>query len=65
VADVFLSYASEDCAKPMNLALALESAGLSVWLDRDLHSGAVFAMEVDGELAGALSVVVWSSASVA
>ena len=64
MADIFLSYSSNDRLRAMNIALALERSGLSVWSDRKLHGGAEFAMEIEGELANALSIVViWSSAS--
>ena len=50
----------------MKIAVALERSGLSVWSDGELHGGAEFAIEIEGELASALSIVViWSSASVA
>ena len=48
----------------MNIALALERSGLSVWSDRKINGGAEFAIEIEGELANALSIVViWSAAS--
>jgi adenylate cyclase len=50
----------------MNIAGALERSGLSVWSDGELHGGSEFAIEIEGELASALSIVVlWSSTSVA
>jgi adenylate cyclase len=66
VADVFLSYSSNDRTRAMNIAVALERSGLSVWSDGELHAGSEFAIEIEGELASARAIVViWSSASVA
>jgi adenylate cyclase len=66
VAEIFLSYSSKDRHRAMNIAGALERSGLSVWSDGELHGGAEFAIEIEGELASALCIVViWSSASVA
>src|SRR5215469_13704505 len=65
MADVFLSYASEDRVTATLLAQALESAGLRVWYDRRLQGGSLFATEIERELhvAGCV-VVLWSAASV-
>jgi adenylate cyclase len=66
VAEIFLSYSSNDRARAMSIADALESSGLSVWSDRKLQGGTEFAPEIEGELESALAIVViWSSASVA
>ncbi len=65
MADVFLSYASEDRVTANRLAQALQSSGLSVWYDRHLQGGSLFAAEIERELhAAACVVVLWSADSV-
>jgi pimeloyl-ACP methyl ester carboxylesterase len=65
MADVFVSYASQDRSKVVPLVRALETAGLSVWWDRDIDVGATFDREIEDQLARANCVlVIWSSASV-
>ena len=65
MADVFLSYASEDRARITTLVSALERAGISVWWDRLLISGPEFTHSIQRELDGARCVVVaWSRHSV-
>ena len=65
MADVFLSYASEDRVTATLLAQALESAGLRVWYDRRLQGGSLFAAEIERELhAAGCVVVLWSAASI-
>jgi TolB-like protein len=64
MADIFISYVSEDHARAGQLARALEANGHSVWWDRDLHGGADFAAEIERQLAVARAVIVlWSSRS--
>jgi Tfp pilus assembly protein PilF len=64
LADVFLSYASEDRTLAMDLADRLGESGFSVWWDRHIHGGADFATEIEREIKAAKSVVVlWSQAS--
>lgn len=66
MADVFVSYASEDRERVRPLAEALESRGLSVWWDRALAAGDDYAAVIARELDAAKAVVVvWSTTSVA
>ncbi|MEQ1930829.1 MAG: toll/interleukin-1 receptor domain-containing protein [Parvularculaceae bacterium] len=61
MADVFLSYASEDRAAASKIAAALIAEGFSVWWDRDLLGGADFAAAIGKELdAAKVVVVLWS-----
>ena len=63
---VFISYAREDRERVSALASALESAGISVWLDDRLVAGSHFDTAIEEALAQARAVVVaWSPASVA
>jgi TolB-like protein/Flp pilus assembly protein TadD len=62
---VFLSYARADQAQAAKLARALEEAGLDVWWDTLIHSGAEFAKSIEASLEKCDAVVVgWSRASV-
>lgn len=62
--DVFLSYAREDKAKAAMIADKLQSAGFSVWWDRDILPGKQFEEVIGAALDAASSVVVlWSSVS--
>jgi tetratricopeptide (TPR) repeat protein len=64
MADIFISYASEDRARVRPLAEALQGAGFSVWWDRALASGDDFGQVIRRELDAAKAVVVvWSAAS--
>lgn len=64
MADIFLSYASEDRAAAGKIAAALIAEGFSVWWDRDLLGGADFAAAIGTELDAAKAVVVlWSAHS--
>jgi hypothetical protein len=66
MADVFLSYASEDRERARAFALALEERGWSVWWDRKIPAGQMFDQVIERELETAKSVVVlWSQASIA
>jgi TolB-like protein/tetratricopeptide (TPR) repeat protein len=65
MADVFLSYASDDRERVAPLVDALELAGFSVWWDRRIDMGTSFDREIERELDAARSVlVVWSTKSV-
>lgn len=66
MADVFVGYAKEDHNFVSSLVQALESVGLSVWWDSNLHAGEEYAPAIEGVLdcAGA-AIVVWSKSSVA
>lgn len=65
MADIFISYASEDRAFAADLAAALHDAGWSVWWDRRIAVGQSFDRVIEAELAlASCVVVVWSPASV-
>jgi adenylate cyclase len=65
MADVFLSYASEDQARVIPLIEALEGAGLSVWWDRELIAGPEYTDAIQAALEEASCIVVlWSEHSV-
>lgn len=64
LADVFISYAREDRTQVEKLAVGLESAGLSVWWDRNISGGAEFSQTIEQELNNAAHVIVaWSESS--
>lgn len=66
MADVFISYASEDRDRAAKLASALGERGWSVWWDRKIVAGQAFDQAIERELDNAKSVVVlWSIHSVA
>ena len=65
MADVFISYASEDRDRVKPFIEALEDAGFSVWWDRRIGLGASFDKAIEVELNAAKAVVVvWSYSSV-
>jgi hypothetical protein len=65
MADVFISYASQDRDRAANLASALGEGGWSVWWDRKIVAGQAFDQVIERELETAKSVVVlWSIHSV-
>jgi hypothetical protein len=65
MADVFISYASEDRDRAGRLANALSAEGWSVWWDRKIIAGQPFDHAIEFELESAKSVVVlWSRHSV-
>ena len=65
MADIFLSYASEDRAKAKVLAEALAQLGWSVWWDRTIPSGKRFDQVIAEALASARCILVlWSTKSV-
>jgi tetratricopeptide (TPR) repeat protein len=66
MAEIFLSYASEDRARVKPLADALMAKGYRVWWDRALAAGDDYAKVIAEALAAAKAVVVvWTPASVA
>jgi len=66
MAQVFLSYASQDRARVETLARALEKVGFAVFWDRSIPPGETWRDVLDRELTSALCVVVvWSKSSVA
>ena len=64
MADVFISYASEDRDRVRPLAEALEKRGFNIWWDRSLAAGQDYAQIIERELRGAKAViVVWTRGS--
>lgn len=64
MADVFISYASEDAKRVRPLAEALQQRGFNVWWDRSLAAGQDYASIIERELRAAKAViVVWTDAS--
>jgi len=65
MADVFISYSSNNRDHAEALAKALSDVGLSVWWDREIVTGQAFGSAIERELDAARSVVVlWSRDSV-
>jgi len=66
MADIFISYASEDSETAEMLAKALMSVGWQVWWDREnLAAGSDFEKDIGDALAEARCVIVlWSRSSV-
>ena len=66
MADVFISYASEDRDRVRPLAEALQSRGFNVWWDRALSAGQDYATTIERELKQAKAVIViWTKGSAA
>ncbi len=65
MADIFVSYASEDREKVRSLVESLEMQNWTVWWDRQISPGEGFADEIDRQIQDAACVVViWSKSSV-
>ena len=66
MADIFISYSSEDRDLVAKLARDLEAHGLTVWWDFNLVGGQGFREQIHEQLTAAYAVIViWSRASVA
>ena len=65
MADIFISYASEDRARAEKLAQALGARGWSIWWDREIPLGRSFDEVIEKALAEARCVIVlWSRFSI-
>ena len=65
MADIFISYASEDRERVIPIVKALEAKGLSVWWDRKIPPGKKFSEVIEEEVSAAgCLIVLWSIASV-
>ena len=65
MADVFLSYASEDRDRVTPIVEAIENSGFTVWWDLRIGLGTSFDREIERELEAAECVVViWSEHSI-
>jgi hypothetical protein len=66
MADIFISYASEDRERARTLAHVLEQHGWSVWWDRKIPVGKSFHQVIEDAIDEARCVIVlWSECSVA
>ncbi|MGD9982456.1 MAG: TIR domain-containing protein [Hyphomonadaceae bacterium] len=66
MADIFISYASEDRNRVRPLAEALQQRGFNVWWDRSLAAGQDYTAIIEKELKVAKAViVVWTQSSTA
>ncbi|MBL8546996.1 MAG: TIR domain-containing protein [Hyphomonadaceae bacterium] len=64
MADIFISYASEDRDRVRPLAEALQSRGFNIWWDRSLAAGQDYTAIIEKELKSAKAVIVlWTQAS--
>jgi TolB-like protein/Flp pilus assembly protein TadD len=65
MADVFISYATEDRERAKPIVEVIEKAGFSVWWDRRIGLGSSFDREIERELDSAgCVIVIWSAHSV-
>jgi hypothetical protein len=66
VADIFISYDTEDRDLAAKLARRFGETGFSVWWDRQIKHGKYFDQEIEQELnAARAAIVVWSPDSIA
>jgi|CXWL01.1.fsa_nt_gi tetratricopeptide (TPR) repeat protein len=66
MADVFISYSSEDRNRVRPLAEALQARGFNIWWDRSLAAGQDFTTIIERELRAAkVVIVVWTQSSTA
>jgi hypothetical protein len=66
MADVFISYKSDDRPQVQPLVMGLRAHGLSVWWDQDIAPDAPWELTIERELRGArAAVVAWSANAVA
>lgn len=66
MADIFISYASEDRGRVRPLADALQARGFDVWWDRSLAAGHDYTSVIERELKAARAViVVWTQSAAA
>jgi HSP20 family molecular chaperone IbpA len=65
MSDIFISYSSEDLSRIQPLITVLERRGWSVWWDRNIPPGTVFADVIEKEMnAARCTIVVWSKNSI-
>ena len=65
MADIFISYASEDRSRAESLAKKLEEQGWSVWWDRSIPPGKTFDQVIEEAITAARCIVVlWSKKSI-
>jgi formylglycine-generating enzyme required for sulfatase activity len=65
VADIFISYSSNDREMALQLAGALETEGWRVWWDRTMLPGTEFDETIEQELEAArIAIVLWSESAV-
>jgi hypothetical protein len=66
MADIFVSYATEDRERARTVAQALEERGWDVWWDREIPLGRVYDDAIEQALAASrCAIVLWSRTSVA
>ena len=65
MADIFVSYATNDRKWVRLLVETLEEDGFSVWWDRSMHAGTTYDREIETAISESVCmVVVWSADSV-
>jgi TIR domain-containing protein/PDZ domain-containing protein len=66
MADIFVSYATEDRERARTVAQALEERGWDVWWDREIPLGRLYDDAIEQALAAArCAIVLWSKTSIA